>query len=78
MLVGCVAASPPLSPAADACGAAQLQGLVGQPATALQAIRFSQPMRVIGPDMMVTQEYNAARLNMYLDDAGMISRVVCG
>lgn len=77
-LAACVAATPPLPPEQDSCGAGQLQGLVGQPAAALQAMRFSQPLRVIGPDTMVTLDYNADRLNIHVDEEEKISRVVCG
>ncbi|MBL4929148.1 I78 family peptidase inhibitor [Fuscibacter oryzae] len=77
VLAACVTEPPPLPPQ-DSCGAAALQGLVGQPATALQVMRFAHTVRVIEPGMMVTQDYVADRLNIHIDKQGLISRVVCG
>jgi hypothetical protein len=77
IMAACVAEPSPLPPQ-DSCGAATLQGLVGQPETALHVMRFAQTVRVIQPGMMVTQEFRADRLNIYIDEMGMISRVVCG
>lgn len=77
VLAACVTETPPPAPQGS-CGAGALQGLVGQPATALQVMRFAQTVRVIEPGMMVTQDYSADRLNIYIDEAGLISLVVCG
>ncbi|MES2665383.1 MAG: I78 family peptidase inhibitor [Pseudomonadota bacterium] len=62
----------------DACGASGLQGLVGQPSAVLQTMRFAGPLRIIEPDMAVTMDYSAARLNIWLNSAGRIDRVTCG
>ncbi len=35
-------------------------------------------LRVIGPDQMVTQEFNASRLSVLLDAQGRIAQVNCG
>lgn len=69
--------SPDLPPA-DACGAPDLQGLVGQNRSVLETMRFAGPVRVIEPGMAVTMDYNPARLNIELNDAGRILRVTCG
>lgn len=34
--------------------------------------------RVIAPGQMVTQDFNAARVNVYIDAARMITRLTCG
>lgn len=68
----------PDPPAADACGAGALQGLVGQPDTVLQTMRFSQQVRVIRPGMAVTMDFSPERLNIQIDREGRISRVSCG
>lgn len=36
------------------------------------------PQRVISPGDMVTQDYNPARLNIFVDPKGWIGRVSCG
>lgn len=70
---------PPAPPMAeDACGAAALQGLLGQDAAVLAGLRFRGPMRLIRPGMAVTMDYSAERLNISLNDAGRIDRVACG
>jgi hypothetical protein len=70
--------TPPPMPPENACGAADLQSLVGQPAAVLQTMRFSQPVRVIRPGMAVTMDYSAERLNIEIDAAERIIRVTCG
>jgi hypothetical protein len=68
----------PPEPAPDACGAADLQGLVGQPAAVLAAMTFPAPTRVIRPGMAVTMDYRADRLNIEVNAAELIARVTCG
>ncbi|WP_235829683.1 I78 family peptidase inhibitor [Frigidibacter oleivorans] len=67
--------TPPME---DACGAAGLQQMVGQPASALDTMRFAQPMRVIRPGQAVTMDYNVERLNFAVGEDGRITRVYCG
>ncbi|MFI5803290.1 I78 family peptidase inhibitor [Streptomyces sp. NPDC051561] len=51
----------------------------GTPADRLVHERdIPKPYRVITPGSFVTQEYNPDRLNIYLDDAGVITRVNFG
>lgn len=85
MVAGCVATQevpegPVIDPLAteNACGAEDLQGLVGQKASVLQTMRFSQVVRVIEPGMAVTMDFSATRLNIEVDEEGVISRVSCG
>lgn len=83
-LSACLPGTPdgPLPPAdldnTNACGAAEMQDLVGQPFSALAAMTFAQPMRLIRPDMAVTMDYSAERLNIVLDEADRIASVTCG
>ena len=65
-------------PAEDACGATGLQNLLGQPASSLDSMRFSQPLRVIRPGMAVTMDFSAERLNIDIDQNEKISRITCG
>ncbi len=60
------------------CGAEDLQNLIGQPKSVLEAMRFSQRIRVIAPDMAVTMDYAPDRLNIHVTDAGIITQMRCG
>lgn len=68
----------PTVPPENACGAAELAGLVGQDRKVLEAMEFSGPLRVIEPGMPVTADFNAERLNAELDAGGRITRLSCG
>lgn len=70
--------APPADDGVNACGAMDLQYLVGASAADLEAMRFDKPVRVIYPDMAVTMDFNAERLNFDVDRAGLITRVSCG
>ncbi|WP_421701464.1 I78 family peptidase inhibitor [Aliiroseovarius sp.] len=59
------------------CGADRLQGLVGQDAGIISEIEINAPLRVIHPGMAVTEDYNPARLNIAVDENGIITRVWC-
>ncbi|MGQ0567664.1 MAG: I78 family peptidase inhibitor [Gemmobacter sp.] len=81
LLAACTVEVPPEAPPtppAGTCGAADLQGLVGQPAAVLKTMRFSQETRIIRPGMAVTMDYRENRLNIEIDRAERISRVACG
>lgn len=70
--------SPPDDPS-DACGAAALQHLVGQPVTAFPPpAADDRNVRIIGPDMAVTMDYNPERLNVEYDARRIITRITCG
>jgi len=82
LLAACVAPAPqPLPdpmPPITACGAPELQGLLGQNAAVLQTMRFAGPMRLIRPGMAVTMDYAPNRLNIEVDADETITRVSCG
>ncbi|GGL62883.1 I78 family peptidase inhibitor [Wenxinia marina] len=61
----------------DACGASGYQWLVGQ---SLAAVTLPADLnaRVLEPDDVVTMEYVATRLNIYLGQDGLVDRVTCG
>lgn len=85
-LVACVNLSMPPAdpmppqpfPSENACGADELQDLVGQPASRLQTIRFGVATRIIRPGMAVTMDYSPFRLNIFIDDFERITAVRCG
>ncbi len=60
------------------CGAGEIAHLQGQPLSALNTMRFSQPIRIIRPGQMVTQDYSAQRLNFDITEQGVIGRLWCG
>jgi hypothetical protein len=64
--------------AANACGAGGMQDMVGKPFSVLAAMTLPAQTRLISPDSAVTMDFNAKRLNIFLDAAGMISSVRCG
>lgn len=68
---------PPMPPAGS-CGAPELQGLLGQPASVLETMKFGTDVRVIRPGMAVTMDYREDRLNIEIDKNEVISRVSCG
>ena len=81
MLTGCMPqlqTAPNPTPTETKCGAADLQTLVGQPATVLQTMRFGQQVRIIRPGMAVTADYSETRLNIDISTNEKISRVYCG
>lgn len=68
-------------PAEDACGAASLSHLIGQPVpdeTALAAIEGPKRIRVIAPGDAVTMDYQPWRLNIETDADGIVQRLRCG
>ncbi len=76
-LAGCVEGGAPPSAEAE-CGAADLQGLVGQPRAAFDDSAVDGPVRVLPPGSMMTMDHRPERLNLELDEAGRITRVWCG
>ncbi|WP_424831929.1 I78 family peptidase inhibitor [Ruegeria sp.] len=52
-------------------------GSVGQPVSTIQA-QLPERSRVLGPNSVATQDYRIDRLNVFVDDAGIIQRLTCG
>ncbi|GGP18104.1 hypothetical protein GCM10010970_03200 [Silvimonas iriomotensis] len=87
-LPGCASnpgpASTPAQPEAAAqCHAEAVQARVGQMAAPdqLEALRqqaSASVLRVIKPGDAVTMDYNITRLNLEVDETGVIKRVSCG
>lgn len=72
------AATPP-----NRCDAVGAKPLVGRKATRelLEQARLAaraRILRVVGHDDIVTQEFNASRLTVVLDPAGMMAEIRCG
>lgn len=79
ILVACQppGAGPAVLDYTPTCGADRLQGLVGQDAGIISEIVNDAPLRVLHPGMTVTSDYNPARLNIAVDENGIITRVWC-
>lgn len=75
MLGGCVMSEEPEQ---NACGAAGMQGLIGQDDDVLAAMTLSQGTRFIYPGTPVTEDYSPSRLNIDIDQYGLITGVWCG
>ena len=57
------------------------EAIVAASAAMVEAARKdagADSVRTLKPGQMVTMEYLAGRLNLYLDDAGKIERIGCG
>ena len=76
--------APPVPPAAaTACDDSQAQWAVGKKVTDAdveQARKDSgaESARTLKPNQAVTMEFNANRLNLDLDDAGVVTAIRCG
>lgn len=90
-LVGCMRAPDPAPPVPlpppdngleerepDSCGAGELSSLIGQPEGMIRTVPMARAYRVIPLGAIVTQEYNAQRVDFYLDENDLISRISCG
>lgn len=74
---------PTMSQTNDACGAQQVQGLIGDSYTEALGERLEQDsgaatVRVKRPGQAYTMEFRADRLDVSLDDAGVIQAIRCG
>lgn len=74
--------TPPPPAEAKGCGTEQLGGYVGQPASEEVLARIRQwrgdnPIRVLKPGSAMTMDYRPERLNIFLDDAGIIKEFKC-
>ncbi len=90
LLVACSTPAPPpatgpapAGPAAGVCNAQGAQFAVGKTAGAnvVEEARQrsgSYMARVLRPGQMVTMEFNAQRLNLDVNAAGVVTRVRCG
>jgi hypothetical protein len=67
------------APTADACGAAQLQHLVGRPRSEIPVPVHPERQRVACTTCMLTQDFSPGRLNFFFDaETGLIREIRCG
>jgi hypothetical protein len=73
------APTPSPAPAKDACGAAELQNLVGKPRTEVPVPLDPAKQRVACSTCPITQDYRPDRLNFFFDaNTGLIREIRCG
>lgn len=61
----------------DTCKLADFQGFVGQPISSV-VLPVEANTRVVEPGEILSQIYVADRVNFYVDEEGVITRVICG
>ena len=62
---------------ADSCGARRFTGLIGTPADQIDRSTLPTRTRVITPDMMVTMDFSAQRLNIIVGTDGRVGSLRC-
>ncbi|PLC49410.1 hypothetical protein CR159_12420 [Pollutimonas subterranea] len=78
LLVAACQSGPMPDTSDDHCGASTHQNLVGTPASSIDRLQLPKATRIIHPDTAVTQDYRTDRLNIHVNEAGQVERVVCG
>ncbi|HYD85951.1 MAG TPA: I78 family peptidase inhibitor [Vitreimonas sp.] len=63
--------------AQDACGAARFAHLIGTPAAQIDRSTLPPRTRIITPDMMITQDFSAERLNITVGADGRVGSLRC-
>lgn len=61
----------------DTCKLANYQNQVGQRLSA-STLPVGVNARIVRPGTILTQEYVASRVNFHVDEAGVITKVICG
>jgi len=61
----------------DTCGIARFRNLIGTQASAIDRATLPAHTRVITPDMMVTQDFSATRLNIMVGTDGRVGSMRC-
>ncbi|WP_309667889.1 I78 family peptidase inhibitor [Tabrizicola sp.] len=82
-LAGCVEEPTPMPRPGgiipqSTCGADLLQDYIGLPVALLPAGRADVTRRVIRPGDAITEDFSLQRLNVFLDDADVITQLTCG
>ena len=69
---------PAPQPDLTSCNAVGLEGLIGAPASLLPTDGEWSALRIINPGQAVTMDYSATRLNVRVNEAGIIQSLSCG
>lgn len=65
-------------PDAPQCAAEAYQVLVGQPIGEIDTESLPVPLRIYGPDQMITMDHRPDRMNIVLDADDIVVEVRCG
>jgi len=85
LLAGCSSqpSTPPVAEISGDCNVEQVQGVLGQHASAerirqVQQQANAKTLRVLAPGDAATMDYNPQRLNIDIDESEVIIRLSCG
>lgn len=62
---------------ADTCGAEDNQHLLNQPIAGFNADTVGHPVRVLGVNDIMTEDYRPQRLNIFVNEAGIVIKMYC-
>ncbi len=62
----------------DTCGQQEFAGFLGQPRVTLEGVTFPGPVRIIGPNDIVTQDFVPERINFLINQRDEIDDITCG
>ena len=62
---------------ADACGASRYAHLIGTPVAEIDRKRLPARARIITPDVVVTMDFSATRLNIMVGTDGRVGSLRC-
>lgn len=65
------------NPDPNACGASKYEGLIGQPAAALDKMTFPAGTRILRPNSPMTMDFRPDRLNIEIGKKGTVTKVSC-
>ena len=78
LLCGATACSSPYGGARDTdCGASRLADFLGLPAVEVAAIETPGPVRILGPNDVMTLDFNPDRLTILTDGDGSVTELRC-
>jgi hypothetical protein len=62
----------------DLCNSDLFSFYIGRPVAEIRAAVAGKPLLILGPGTLGSQEYNASRINAFVDDKGKVYRLSCG
>ena len=77
-LAGCVVETVPTRPDLSSCTSNATHELVGSSISLVNTSALAQTVRILPPNGIATMDYNPARLNIFTDANGIITKVSCG
>ena len=75
---GAIVEAGPVERLPNTCRLEEFERFRGLPAIEVPDEGLGRPARVIGPEDIVSQEFDPARVNFYTDSTGVVARIGCG